>query len=157
MARRKNSDSDSAAGRKWKIGDIGRFLKNSLIAMFKGEFLLRLRIDRIFPQIAFAFFLSLCAIIYNLMVDKTLVKVEDNKKTLQELEIQYTQKTYELVQLSRRSTVSTLLQQAGSKVAEPRTPATVLRAPEGRAARRQEARREARDSVEQTDSIQDNG
>jgi len=127
MSRRKKQMTDEAPRRKWKIGDIGRFLQKSVIAMYKGELLLGLKIDKIFPEIAYTFLLLLLAIIFNLMVDRTLVKVEDNKKELQELEIQYTQKTYELVQLSRRSTVAGLLEQSGSKVKEPEKPATVLR------------------------------
>lgn len=127
MSRRGKKSADSEPRRKWKIGDVGRFLKSSLLAMFKGELLLGLKIDKIFPEIAYTFLLLLLAIIFNLMVDRTLVKVEDNKKELQELEIQYTQKTYELVQLSRRSTVARLLEQSGSKVKEPEEPATVLK------------------------------
>lgn len=154
-SKKRDSSTGQAGGRKWKVSDLGRFLKNSLVAMFKGEFLLRMRVDKIFPQIAFAFFLSLCVIIFNLMVDKTLVKVEDNKKVLQELEIQHTQKTYELVQLSRRSTVSKLLRESGSKVAEPLTPATVLKSPSGKAARaaRKASKAQTDEQTTQADSL----
>lgn len=113
-------------GRKWKLGDIGRLLGNSAIAILKGEFLLRLRADRALKYIAYMAFLFMLLILFNISVDKTLVQVENNKKILHELEIKYTQKTYELVQLGRRSTVSRLLEESGSKVSEPQEPAMVL-------------------------------
>lgn len=113
-------------GRKWKLGDIGRLLGNSTIAILKGEFLLRLRADRALKYIAVLVVLFMLLIVFNIGVDKALVQVESNKKTLHELEIRYTQKTYELVQLGRRSTVSRLLEESGSKVSEPQEPAKVL-------------------------------
>lgn len=113
--------------RKWKIGDIGRAIRESLLAIFKGEFLLRLRADKALGHIAYVVLLFMCIILFNIMVDSTLVKVESNKKVLQELEIQYTQRTYELVQLTRRSTVSRLLEESGSQVKEPEVPAKVLK------------------------------
>lgn len=113
-------------GRKWKIGDIGRFLGNSAVAIFKGEFLLRLKADRALGRIAFVVLTFMLLILFNIMVDSTLVKVEDNKETLRELEIRHTQKSYELVRLGRRSTVSRLLREAGSQVTEPEKPAKVL-------------------------------
>ncbi len=113
--------------RKWKIGDIGRFLGNSAVATFKGELLLRLRADRWLGHIAFIVMIFMLLILFNIMVDSTLVKVEDNKDILHELEIQHTQKTYELVQIGRRSSVERLLEKSGSKVAEPTEPAKMLK------------------------------
>ena len=37
----------------WKIADIGLFFKNSIQAILKGEFLLRLNIGRYFVHIAY--------------------------------------------------------------------------------------------------------
>ena len=115
--------TDNTPARKWKISDIGRFIWNSLGAIVKGQFLLRLNIDKYFLQIAWTFFLFAMFILFGLGVDVTLEKVEKNKKKLQDLEILYTQKRYEMITLNRRSTVSTLLEQNGSKVAEPEKPA----------------------------------
>lgn len=112
--------------RKWKIADIGTFLKNSFVAILKGEFLLRLNVGRYFVHIAYTFFLFAMVIWVSLMIDNTLSKVEKNNKVIQELEIVNSQKTYELVSLSRRSSVNTLLQQMGSDVQEPQQPAVKL-------------------------------
>ena len=117
---------DQDKTRKWKLSDIGRFFANSAIAIVKGQFLLRLKIDKYFLQIAWTFFLFAMFILFELGVDVTLSKVEKNKKQLQELEILHTQKRYELITLGRRSTVSSLLEGCGSKVAEPTVPAATL-------------------------------
>lgn len=110
----------------WKIADIGTFLKNSFIAILKGEFLLRLNVGRYFIHIVYTFFLFALVIWISLMIDNTQSKVEKNKRTLQELEIVHSQKTYEIVSLSRRSTVNIMLQQMGSNVQEAQQPATRL-------------------------------
>ena len=112
--------------RKWRISDIGRAIVNSVVAILKGQFLLRLKVDKYFLQVAWTFFLFAMFILFGLGVDVTLSKVEGNKKQLQELEILHTQKRYELITLNRRSTVARLLKENGSKVSEPEKPAATL-------------------------------
>ena len=112
--------------RKWRISDIGRAIVNSLVAIAKGQFILRLKVDKYFLQVVWTFFLFAMFILFGLGVDVTLSKVENHKKRLQELEILHTQKRYELVSLSRRSTVGRLLKENGSQVAEPQKPAATL-------------------------------
>ena len=111
----------------WKIQDIGTWLKNSFRAILKGEFLLRLDVGRYFIHIVYTFFLFAMIIWISLMIEGTMNKVERNKATLRELEIIHTQKTFEVVSLSRRATVNSMLQQMGSKVTEPQNPAIVLK------------------------------
>ena len=68
-------------------------------------------------------------------------------------------KTYELVQMTRRSNVSRLLKESGSAVSEPKTPAKVIRpssGSKGTAARAEKKAREQKDSTEVNES-QDNG
>ena len=113
--------------KKFRWSDIGKFLKNSLLAILRGELILRLNVNKYFPQIAYTFLLFALSILFSLMVDSTLGKVEQNKLTLQELERLNSQKTFELIPLNRRSTVSTLLQEQGSEVAEPIKPAIKLK------------------------------
>ena len=111
---------------KWKIKDLWGGVKNAFLAILKGELLLRLRINRWFLHIAYTFFLFWMLIWTSLMIETTLNKVEKNKKVLRELEIIQSQKTYELVSLSRRSTVAEMLAAMGSRVGEPDRPATRL-------------------------------
>ena len=101
-------------------------MSNSFVAVVQGQFLLRLKVDKVFLQVAWTFFLFAMFILFGLGVDVTLSKVERNKKELQELEILHTQKRYELITLNRRSTVSQLLKENGSPVAEPEKPAATL-------------------------------
>ena len=110
----------------WKIQDLGKGLKNSLHAMLKGEFLLRLNIGRYFIHIVYTFFLIAMVIWISLMIEGTMTKVERGKAELRELEIIHTQKTFDMVKLTRRSSINEMLQQMGSKVTEPQEPATRL-------------------------------
>ena len=113
--------------KRLRLSDVGKFIKNSLLAILRGELLLRLNVNKFFPQIAYTFLLFALSILFSLMVDSTLGKVEQNKLTLQELERLNSQKTFELITLNRRSTVSTLLQEQGSDVTEPVKPAKILK------------------------------
>ena len=110
----------------WKIQDLGRGLRNSLVAMLHGEFLLRLNVGRYFVHIVYVFFLFAMVIWVSLMIENTMNKVEKNKSVLQELEIVHSQKVFDLVSLSKRSSVRDLLEQKGSKLTEPTQPATLL-------------------------------
>lgn len=112
---------------RWKLADVGSFFKNSFLAMMKGEFLLRLNVGRYFVHIAYTFFLIGVVIWVSLMIETTMARVEKNKLTLRELEIEHSAKTFEVVSLSRRSTVEGMLKEMGSSVGEPEGPATVLR------------------------------
>lgn len=112
---------------RWKLSDIGTFFKNSFIAVMKGEFLLRLNVGKYFVHIAYAFLLICLTIWVSLMIETTMARVEKNKLTLRELEIEHSAKTFEVVSLSRRTTVEEMLKEMGSTVGEPAEPATVLK------------------------------
>lgn len=111
----------------WKIADIGLFIKNSFKAVLKGEFLLRLNIGRYFIHIAYTFLLFGLVIWFSLMIETTMSKVEKNKAVLQELEIVHSQKVFEVVNVSRRSSVEEMLGKLGSNVKEAEKPATVVK------------------------------
>ena len=111
----------------WKIADIGLFFKNSFRAVLKGEFLLRLNVGRYFIHIAYTFLLFGLIIWVSLMIETTMSKVEKNKAVLHELEIVHAQKVFEVVNVSRRSSVEQLLGEMGSKVTEAEKPATVVK------------------------------
>lgn len=111
----------------WKIADIWTFIKNSFTAILKGEFLLRLNIGRYFVHIVYTFFLFAMVIWLSLMIETSMAKVEKNKAILRELEIQHSQKAFEVVKLSRRSEVESELKRLGSNIGEPQKPATVLK------------------------------
>ena len=111
----------------WRIQDLGTWLKNSFRAILRGEFLLRLNVGRYFIPIVYTFFLIAMIIWISLMIESTMTKVEKGKAELRELEIVHTQKTFDVVKLTRRSSINEMLQQMGSKVTEPQQPATQLK------------------------------
>ncbi len=113
--------------RKWKFSDVGVWLKNALTAMFRGEFLLRLQVSKYFIHILYTFFLLWVSIYLSLKIEKTMAKVEDNRKALEDIEISHTQKTIELVSLGRISTVQDHLREQGSALGIPEEPAVRIK------------------------------
>lgn len=111
----------------WKLADIGGFFRNSLTAILKGEFLLRLNVDKYFVHICFTFFLFAMTIWISLGIENTLAKVEAQKAVIKELEIEHSQKIYEYATLGRRGNVESELEKAGSKLAKPQEPAIRLK------------------------------
>ncbi|MBQ8069848.1 MAG: hypothetical protein IJ202_03255 [Bacteroidales bacterium] len=105
----------------WK--KIGDAIKNGFVAMLHGELLLRLRFDKYFPHIIYTFFLMWMMIWLSMKIENTMVKVEKNKTTLNDMKIYHAQKTVEVVSLDRISTVEDLLQKSGSDVELPVRPA----------------------------------
>ncbi len=113
--------------RKWKVADIGTFFRNSLDAIVHGKFLMRLRVDEYFVHIVYVFFLMAMLILISLGVESTLNKVEENRRTIEELEIIYADRTFEVADKSRRGSVEQRLKATGSGVGEPLQPATILK------------------------------
>ena len=109
--------------RKWKFSDVGRWIKNAFLAAIKGEFLLRLNVSKYFIHIIYTFFLFWVSIWLSLKIEKTLTRVEDNRKVLQDMEIYHTQKKVELVSLGRMSKIEEMLEAEGSALRMPGKPA----------------------------------
>lgn len=105
---------------------IATTVKNSFQAIVRGEFLMRLGITRYFAQIVYVFFLLGCIIWISLLIDNTMKKVEDNKATIKDLEIEYTMDKFEIEKHKNRDFILDMLKAQGSAVGEPETPATAL-------------------------------
>lgn len=110
----------------WKFSDLLRLLRNSFIAVLKGEFLLRLNVGRYFVHVMYTFLLIAIVIWLSLMTESTMAKVENNKAVLKELEIENAELTYEAAKAERRTTVEARLKALGSEVTEPEKPAVRL-------------------------------
>ena len=106
---------------------LGKFLGRSFKAILKGEFLLRMQVDKVFPHILWFFALMWVSIWLSMKIDATLIRVEQNKRILGDLEIYHAEKTEALVRLNRFSTIQYKLEEMGSKVGLPEKPATVLK------------------------------
>lgn len=110
----------------WKINNIRTLLKNSLLAVVKGEFLLRLNVGRYFVHIMYVFLLMAASIWLSLMIEDSMARVEKNKAKIRELEIANSQLVFDLAKCERRSEVEARLEEMGSKVTEPDKPATII-------------------------------
>lgn len=111
---------------RWSLADLGTLLKNSISAVLKGEFLLRLNVGRYFIHIMYTFLLIGISIWISLMIETSLTTVEKNKETLKEMEILYSEKSFDVATLGRRSTISRMLESMGSPVCEPEKPAMTI-------------------------------
>lgn len=101
-------------------------IKNTFLAILKGELLLRMRLDKYFIHIAYTFLLVWLIILYSMMVQNTLAKVESNRSAVNDLKIFHAQKTVKLVSLGRLQTVEKLLKEQGSEITLPEKPANKL-------------------------------
>lgn len=97
-----------------------------MMAILKGELLLRMRLDKYFIHIAYTFFLIWLIIMSSMMVQNTLAQVEKNRAKVNDLKIFHAQKTVKLVGLGRLNTVEDLLKEQGSEVGLPEKPADRL-------------------------------
>lgn len=102
--------------RKWKLSDIGKGLVNAFLAILQGKLLLKLNATRYFIHILYTFFIFWISIWLSLKIEKTLTKVEDNRRILSDIEIYRAQKTVELAGYSRLRTVQDMLKDAGSNL-----------------------------------------
>ncbi|MCQ2177503.1 MAG: hypothetical protein MJY42_01290 [Bacteroidales bacterium] len=100
---------------------------NSLRAILKGEFLLRLGVTRYFSHIVFVFVLIAGVIWVSLLIDNSMNKVEKNRDRIRELATEHTMYKYELERRNDRETVTRTLEELGSEVKEPEKPATRLK------------------------------
>lgn len=98
-------------------------VRNSIGAIIQGEFLIRLKFDRYFLHIIYLFFLAVVSIWIKLEIDHTMVRLEESKKELEDYKIYYAQKTCELVELDRLSTIEDMLARKGSRLTIPEKPA----------------------------------
>lgn len=119
QGQQENTVSRKKFSPKYIFGLIG----NSIGAILQGEFLIRLRFDRYFLHIIYLFFLAVVSIWIKLEIDQTMVRLEETKKELEDYRIYYSQKTCELVELDRLSTVEDMLEKKGSPLTLPQKPA----------------------------------
>jgi hypothetical protein len=102
-------------------------IKNSLKALRNGEFLLRIRADKLYMHILYLFLLMWLSIMLSLQVDKTLTQAGNNKAALEELRIHHAEREAALVKLRSASGMEERLEKMGSKVTSPQEPATIIK------------------------------
>lgn len=112
---------------RFGIKDFGRLVRNSIQAIFKGEFLLRLKIGRYFIHIAWCVMVVALTIYVSLLIDNTLTKVVTNNRTIEAQKTEIATLTYKTSTSTRRSEVAKRLESMGSPLKEPDCPAKKLK------------------------------
>lgn len=108
---------------KLSFANIWTLVLNSLLAILKGKFLLRLNLQKYFVHIVYTFFLFALIIWMSLQIDSAMFKVQQKNREIEELEIINSQKTFELVKVSSRSATKERLKMMKSSVTENGKPA----------------------------------
>ena len=108
-------------------GKIGNAAKEILISIGQGNFLIRMKVHKLFPYILVLFILGCANIWLSYEVEQAALRVERNKKELETLKIYHSHLTGEIVELNRISTVEAMLQQMGSEIRIPDKPADRIR------------------------------
>lgn len=109
--------------RKFKFSDIPVWLKNTFLSIIQGRLLITLKIERYFVHIVYTFFLFWVSIYLSMKIEKTMTRVEENRKKLEDVEIFHAHKQVELTRLQRMSTLQEMLEKMGSEVGIPEKPA----------------------------------
>ena len=105
----------------WK-GILKGFIE-TLKSIGRGDILIRMQVHKLFPYILYMFLIAWISIWLSYKVEKTMYRVEVNKKIIENLKIDHANKTCEIVSLTRISTVESMLEDAGSNVKAPEKPA----------------------------------
>lgn len=110
-----------------KIKDMGNSARSWFRSIISGDILLRMRVDRLFPYILYAFVLGWLSIWMSYKMEQTMSLAERNRKELETMKIYHAQKTCEYVGLDRISTIERMLEEKGSEIKAPEKPADILR------------------------------
>ena len=109
----------------WK--NLAKGIGNSFVAIIRGEFLMRLRVEKYFPHILYLFLLVWLLIWIDIKSEGTQLQVERSKAELSEIKIYHAQKTVQMMSLNRMSKLEDLLGSKGSEVGFPEKPSDKLK------------------------------
>ena len=93
----------------------------------RGDFLIRMRVDKLFPYILYTVFIGIVSIWLSYKAEKTMYRVEVNKNKIESLKYAHANKTCEIIGLSRISTVEKMLEESGSELRIPEMPAYTIK------------------------------
>ena len=102
-----------------KLKRIGKAILNSIIAIWRGEFLLRLRAGRFLAHILYTFLLFGLIIWFSLLIDTSMNQVETNYARINALKMEQSLLKIDLTRAESRSAVARRLQEMGSPLGEP--------------------------------------
>ena len=113
----------------WKNIDWNALMKaavEALKSIGRGDFLIRMRVDKLFPYILYTVFIGIVSIWLSYMAEKTMYRVEVNQDKIESLKYAHANKTCEIIGLSRISTVEKMLEESGSELRIPEEPAYTI-------------------------------
>ena len=93
----------------------------------RGDILLRMRVNKLFPYILYTFVLGVISIWLSFRAELTMQKVETNKKKIENLKIEHLEKNCKITTLTRPSEMEKMLKAIGSEVRPPEKPANVIK------------------------------
>ena len=102
-------------------------VRNAFRALRNGDLLLRVRADKYYIHVMYAFLLMWLSIMLSLQVDKTLTVAGANKAALEELRIHHTESEAALVKIKSASATEKRLERLGSEAKMPSEPATIIK------------------------------
>ena len=91
----------------WK--KVMKAVVEGLKSIGRGDFLIRMRVDKLFPYILYTVFIGILSIFLSYRAEKTLHKVEVNKEKIESLKYANANKACEIIGLSRISTIEKML------------------------------------------------
>lgn len=100
-----------------------KVIKKAFMAIARGDILLKIGADKLFPYILYTFFLAVMSMWLSYKAEITMQKVERNKALIENLKIDNVNKTCEIISLTRISTVESILESKGSQVKSQQKPA----------------------------------
>ena len=113
--------------RRFTVKDALVTVGNFFVSLFKGDLVLKLHADKYVVHILYTFFLIWLCIWVSMRIDKTLTKVENNRKELASLEIYCAEKRAELEELYSIRVTEQNLEKLGSDLRRPEKPVTAIR------------------------------
>mgnify|MGYP003326307526 CR=1 FL=1 len=106
---------------------VGTAFKETLVSVGRGTFLIRMRVDKLFPYILVLFVIGCANIWLSYEVEQAALRVEKNKNEIETLKIYHSHLTGEIVELNRISTIEKMLENMGSEVRIPDKPADTIK------------------------------
>ncbi|MBQ7268368.1 MAG: hypothetical protein IJS62_00750 [Bacteroidales bacterium] len=110
-----------------RLKRIGRAFLNSIIAIWRGEFLLRLRAERFLAHILYTFLLFGGIIWISLLIDTSMNRMEKQYARISELRLEQSLLRIDLTRAESRSAVARRLEELGSPLREPEQNATEVK------------------------------
>lgn len=107
-----------------KLKRIGKAVLNSFVAIWKGEFLLRLRAGRFLAHILYTFLLLGVIIWVSLLIDTAMNKVEKNYSRIGELKMEQSLLKIDITRAESRTEVARRLEAMSSPLRIPEQNAT---------------------------------